>query len=709
MGRSEAAGEEEEELSSGVWVDPDELVQLVLAIGKVYSCAAAPPQQLEQLRLLEEQSRAIAHSVGIEYPEHPDEIDELMRVLHGLARRAILADRPEPAQHMTERTQEKSGGTAAQELAKAKASAEAAELRARSAEAAMVQALRRAEAAEAQAQTPWKTAAKTAGVEKAVTAAKAAAEAAEKRTRAVEAALQRAEQRAAKAEAEAARLSASQREPFHPSLNENLVAYQEAVATAQLAKDAADRRARSSEAAAELSQRRAETAEAEAHEARQAVAKEIALRQSAEARAAQLEAQLVQQRRSHAEAIERFTPSKLEKPSFSFPNARGVNYPEAEAIASASASAAAATAAAARDEAEARALRAERELERIRGDMSLHTASREAELAAVAALHQAALQMQSQLPTSPAACSDFYPMLESSTPTCTYTPATRPATAPVGVGMRRSHYWVEEGGGAVDEGWRTTDERPAACRPTTASHEEQTPQRSRRATAQVSPLTEGDGIIPSVKTPRDAQSLMAMLDEMTGGNTEAVHTLPLRSLQTAAQAISAVTSKRIPTPVRQKRVFVSTWYAEARRTSGLVPTARQRTAEDLFNELDARLLSQSRSITQPELPDAVCSHFAEEICKLQGSASLAGRPTHEKRQLVYDWHETQARGTRQRAAPSKESTPSRQPPAQSHASPAYAPATNGGPGNAQRSQRPKAVPLRARGRPDLAGTVIVLE
>jgi hypothetical protein len=232
-----------------------------------------------------------------------------------------------------------------------------------------------------------------------------------------------------------------------------------------------------------------------------------------------------------------------------------------------------------------------------------------------------------------------------------------------------------------------------------------------------------------------------MLDELTGGSADAIGTLPLRSLQAAAQGVAAVTLQRVPTPVRQKRFFVSRWYAEARRTSALAsPMAPTRRREDLYGEIDARLRTQRKSITQPELPDAVCAHFAEEINKLEGRTSLHGRPVHEKRMLVHEWHEAQARASRvssgaphgqqaagtnppphlhlRQAAP--ESAPPSEPPpavrAPHDSLPPHAPPGSEGvdrygaaAGGVAHLSASASVALRARGRPDLAGTVIIIE
>jgi hypothetical protein len=203
-----------------------------------------------------------------------------------------------------------------------------------------------------------------------------------------------------------------------------------------------------------------------------------------------------------------------------------------------------------------------------------------------------------------------------------------------------------------------------------------------------------------------------LLDRLTGGSADAVETLPLRSLQTAAQAIAAVTSKRLPTPVRQKRFFVSSWYEEARKASGLQPPPPARRAEDLFREIDGRMRTQRNSITQPELPDVVCAHFADEIGKLEGRTSLHGRPINEKRQLVYLWHEAQARRERHAAKSPQPPHPACAP----HEPPVLAPPGQAGDwygATAGAAHRPACasapVPLRVRGRPDLAGTVIIIE
>lgn len=626
---------DEEDLSSGIWVDPDELVRLVLAIGKAYGSGAAPPEQVAELRELEEQSRSIARSRGIEYPEHPDDMGALMRGLHDLARRAILADRPDvsppaaaPRHGKLPRGADPPPGNEGPAAGLA-----AADRRARSAEAAAAQAVRRAEAAEAEARAARRAAAKEASSRQ---AAEGRAAAAQSRLTKLERASASPEQRPA---AEAADASAGvHRTPLAARSNGSPGCADAATASSSSASD-------------------------------------------------------------------RF-------PQLCFSSS-------ASAAASAAA-AAAATAAAARDEAELRAIRAEWALERVRQDASLHDAARHADLAAVAAMQEATMHMRAQLPSPPArngGSPTFVHPREAYQPP--RSPGLRPSTAPGGRGIggcpNGSHYACGQSFGA----WAGEDDWPRDAVSHTAVAGRVVamapPAAARGAVAlppRAQPAPAAARTPRPAPTPRDTASLLSMLDGLTGGSSDAVETLPLRSLQTAAQAIAAVTLKRVPTPVRQKRFFVSSWYAEARKASGLSPPPLpSRRPEDLFSEIDARLRTQRNSITQPELPDAVCAQFADEIVKLEGRASLHGRPTHEKRLLVHEWHEAYARRERL-AAVSPEPPP---PVCTPHESPPRASPGAGGDWYGataevtQHRQASASVPLRVRGRPDLAGTVIIIE
>ena len=163
----------------------------------------------------------------------------------------------------------------------------------------------------------------------------------------------------------------------------------------------------------------------------------------------------------------------------------------------------------------------------------------------------------------------------------------------------------------------------------------------------------------SLKTPRDNNGLLNMLDALTGGNVE--HELPLAALQEVTKHVATLSRKAAPKLIQQKRAFVRGWHDEQKRLAnagamgGQMPTGggspekamllANVTPEGVFAEVDARLAAAQRSITQSELAESHVDALSEQI------ATLLNIPVptmmRDRRDLISKWH---AQYRRQRAS-----------------------------------------------------------
>ena len=147
------------------------------------------------------------------------------------------------------------------------------------------------------------------------------------------------------------------------------------------------------------------------------------------------------------------------------------------------------------------------------------------------------------------------------------------------------------------------------------------------------------------------------LDEHTGGDLAADR--PLSVLSQVTEHVAALSKRKAPKLLQQKRAFVRGWHTDTRQLlgggggggggdgimaaafggtspGGAVPPTLS--ASELYAELDARFVRQQRSVTNSELPDAAVTHYANQVAALVGTQLPSSQ--HERRELVYRWHET---------------------------------------------------------------------
>ena len=163
----------------------------------------------------------------------------------------------------------------------------------------------------------------------------------------------------------------------------------------------------------------------------------------------------------------------------------------------------------------------------------------------------------------------------------------------------------------------------------------------------------------SLKTPRDGDGLLRMLENLTGGDPDME--LPLAALQEVTKHVATFSRKNAPKLIQQKRAFVRGWHEEQRRLrghssgrSGATPTGAGElmspskvallanlTPDGVFSEVDARLAQAQRSITQSELSIVHVDALSEQIASLMGIAV----PTmnRDRRDLILKWHSQQKR------------------------------------------------------------------
>ena len=145
-------------------------------------------------------------------------------------------------------------------------------------------------------------------------------------------------------------------------------------------------------------------------------------------------------------------------------------------------------------------------------------------------------------------------------------------------------------------------------------------------------------------------ALLGVLDGLTGGDLAA--DLPLSILSQVTEHVAALSKRKAPKLLQQKRAFVRGWHTDTRQllggNGGSAPTPGRfvgdgaADAATLFSELDARLKRQQRSVTQTELPDAVLSHYATSVAAIVGTPLPTSQ--HERCELVYRWYEHYGRG-----------------------------------------------------------------
>ena len=161
---------------------------------------------------------------------------------------------------------------------------------------------------------------------------------------------------------------------------------------------------------------------------------------------------------------------------------------------------------------------------------------------------------------------------------------------------------------------------------------------------------------PNLKTPRDSDGLLAMIDSFTGGDSSA--DLPLAALQEVTKHVATISRKAPPRLVQQKRQFVRGWYEDELRLRGhgvgagpggalnRSPSFDQQEMRlqnldpaVVFAEVDARLAAAQRSITQSQLADVHVDGLAEQICSLLQTKV----PTmmRDRRNLIMTWHQQQ--------------------------------------------------------------------
>jgi hypothetical protein len=164
----------------------------------------------------------------------------------------------------------------------------------------------------------------------------------------------------------------------------------------------------------------------------------------------------------------------------------------------------------------------------------------------------------------------------------------------------------------------------------------------------------GDMDAGGLKTPRDRNGLLAMLDNLTGGNVD--HELPLAALQEVTKHVASVSRKAAPKLIQQKRAFVRGWHEEqiklnssagsARRVGSGSPNGPAGTMppmnispDAIYAEVDARLSAAQRSITQSELAEFHVDALSEQISSLL----QIPLPTmmRDRRALVLNWHAQQ--------------------------------------------------------------------
>ena len=88
-----------------------------------------------------------------------------------------------------------------------------------------------------------------------------------------------------------------------------------------------------------------------------------------------------------------------------------------------------------------------------------------------------------------------------------------------------------------------------------------------------------------------------------------------------------------------KRAFVRGWHEQATKLARgqvLRDGTPVKTEAELFTELDSRLKAQSRSITQPELPECAVAAYADQIAAV--ARVDPPQMARERRNFVLRWH-----------------------------------------------------------------------